>query len=69
MPDLAHLRTMPARLTTETRVAILRIKQAWDVRPEYGKSVRGVDVYDAVLDHGVRSLEEFEKYWASFGRG
>lgn len=63
MPDLAHLETMPPRLTTEARVAILRIKQEWDLKPEYGKSVHGIDVYNAVLDNGVGTPEEFERHW------
>ncbi|MFJ9844129.1 hypothetical protein ACIRYZ_27460 [Kitasatospora sp. NPDC101155] len=60
-PDLAHLRELPPRLTPQTRAAILRIKHAWAQSPEYGRSVRGWDVYRAVLEDGVRSPEEFER--------
>lgn len=61
-PDLAHLRSLPPRLTDETRLAILRVKAAmWD-QPGYGSC----DVYAAVLDHGVRTVEEF-RAWAASG--
>lgn len=63
-PDLAHLRTMPARLTPEARAAILEIKQAWAERPEYGSKVCSYDVYRAVLDDGIRTAEEFERHLA-----
>lgn len=56
-PDLAHLRTMPERLTPEARAAILEIKQAWADRPGYSS----FDVYRAVLDHGVHTVAEFER--------
>lgn len=59
-PDLGHLRSMPARLTPETRIAILEIKLAYADRPEYGKSVTSYDIYRAVLDDGVRTAEEFD---------
>ncbi|MBC3839433.1 hypothetical protein GXW82_02100 [Streptacidiphilus sp. 4-A2] len=64
-PDLAHVRTLPGRLTPETREAILRIKHAWAERPEYGRSVRSWDVYRSVLDHGVRTVAEFDRWRAA----
>lgn len=62
-PDLGHLRTLRPRLTEETRVAILRIKEAWVARPEYGREVDGNRIYGAVLDDGVRDLEAFEDWF------
>jgi hypothetical protein len=63
--DLEHMATLPARLTDETRVAILRIKtalaEASSPRPP------SYEVYEAVLDHGVRSPEEFARYRAGSG--
>ena len=50
------------RLTPETRLAVLRIKDAWFRRPEYRSTVRGYDIYEAVLDHGVRTERDFEAY-------
>jgi hypothetical protein len=67
-PDLAHLRRMPEKLTTEARTTILAIKSAWASRPEYGKSVMSVDIYRAVLDDGVRTLEAFDE-WQQHSRG
>lgn len=61
-PDLQHLRTFPARLDVPARAAILRIKEAWADRPEYGSAVHGYDIYTAVLDSGVRTLDQFEAW-------
>ena len=53
-------------LDLATRLAILRIKDVWHRRPEYPEIVGGFEVYEAVLDYGVRTAEEFE---AHLGRG
>ena len=50
------------QLTLETRLAILRIKDVWYKLPFYRQEVSSVDIYDAVLQHGVRTLDEFDKY-------
>ncbi|MFD7907655.1 hypothetical protein ACFV4G_36160 [Kitasatospora sp. NPDC059747] len=63
-PDLAHLRTLPQRLTAEAREAILLIKHAWAESPEYGRSVRSWDVYRSVLDDGVRTVAGFDQWRA-----
>jgi hypothetical protein len=57
--DLEHMRTLPPRLTDEARADILRIKQA-----VHGQTpaVRSYRVYEAVLDHGVRTVEEFQRH-------
>ncbi len=49
-------------LDLSTRLAILRIKDARYERPDYPEVVGGFQVYEAVLDHGVRTAEEFELY-------
>ncbi len=67
-PDLAHLRTMPARLTGDARIAILAIKRAWAERAEYGTSVGSFDVYRSVLDDGVRTPEQFDRWLESVRR-
>jgi hypothetical protein len=64
-PDLAHLRALPERLTDDARLAILRIKTLWSARPQYGTLVRSWDIYTAVLDHGVRSTDEFDRWLTS----
>jgi len=61
-PDLAHMRWMPEKLTPEARTTILLIKSAWAPRPEYGKSVTSFDVYSAVLNDDVRTLEAFDEW-------
>lgn len=63
-PDLQHVRTIPPRLDVEKRLAILRIKSAWQRRPEYGHTVRSFDIYRAVLDHQVRDLAGFASWLA-----
>jgi hypothetical protein len=49
-------------LDASTRLAILRIKDARHERPDYPEVVGGFEVYEAVLEHGVRTAEEFEVY-------
>ena len=61
-PDLAHVRWIPQKLTPETRMAILLIKSAWATRPEYGNTVRSFDIYSAVLNDDVRTLEAFDEW-------
>ena len=34
----------------------------WHTRPVYPYEVGGTDVYDAVLEHGVRTPTEFDAY-------
>ena len=63
-PDLEHIKTLPSRLTGETRLAILRVKSAWASRPEYPSVVRSFDIYTAVLDGGVRSPDDFAAWLA-----
>lgn len=65
--DPPHVERLPpssliARLNDATRLAILWIKDQWFARPEYRMTVYSVDIYDAVLDHGVRTPEEFAAY-------
>jgi hypothetical protein len=61
--DHAHLtrwhEELRGRLTPEQRGTILTIKDAWRTRPEYPDVVGGSDVYQAVLEGGVRTPEEF----------
>jgi hypothetical protein len=61
--DLEHLATLPARLTPEIRAAILRIKEALAADPSAPRDP-SFSVYEAVLDHGVRSVEDYRRYLA-----
>ncbi len=56
------------KLTSETRLAILRIKDVWWKQPSYRQEVSSVDIYDAVLQHGVRALDEFDQYLVERGK-
>jgi hypothetical protein len=62
--DLEHMKVLPARLTPDTRAAILRIKE--DIAGDPGRT-RGpsYEIYEAVLDHGVRTPEEYARYTAA----
>ncbi len=66
-PDLAHVRELPARLTPQTRAAILTIKDAWAGRPEYRRDVRSWDIYTAVLDDAIGTPEEFAAWLGDRG--
>ena len=59
--DLEHMRTLPHRLDRERRAAILRIKEARAANPDAPK-IPSFDIYEAVLDHDVRTPAEFEAY-------
>lgn len=62
-PDLGHLQTLAPRLTDETRLAILRVKDScWD-KPGYSS----YDVYRAVLDHGVQNPEQYQAFREATG--
>jgi hypothetical protein len=49
-------------VTPEERSTILRIKDVWHRRPEYPEAVSGLEIYTAVLQHGVRTPEQFEDW-------
>lgn len=59
---------MKQQLTPETRQAILWIKDIWHQLPTYRNEVYSTDIYDAVLQHGVRTPGEFERYLADRGK-
>jgi hypothetical protein len=51
-------------ITAEQRIAVLRIKDAWHSRACYPDQVGGLDIYTAVVDHGVRSPRQFATWLA-----
>ena len=61
-PHLMQLAELERRLTDETRLAILWIKDVWHRLPVYPYEVGGFEVYDAVLEHGARSPDDFDQY-------
>jgi hypothetical protein len=56
------------QLTEETRLSILWIKDIWYRLPTYRDQVYSVDIYDAVLEHGVRTPAEFDIYLTDHGK-
>lgn len=67
-PDLDQLETIPKQLTPETRLAILWIKDRWHRLPTYRNGVTSIDIYDAVLAHGMRTPSEFSAYLRTRGK-
>lgn len=59
---------MKYQVTPETRLAILWIKDVWYQLPTYRNEVYSTDIYDAVLQHGVRTPREFDRYLAQRGK-
>jgi len=58
---------LPARLTQESRLTILRLKEVWHRVPHYPDVVSGWEIYDAVLNHGVRTLDEIDVFLTARG--
>jgi len=57
-------RNLRDSLTAEQREAILWIKDVWCRRDGYPGSISGVDIYQAVLEHDVRTPAEFQRWLA-----
>jgi hypothetical protein len=57
---LVHLEWVAERLSEETRQAILAIKAHYYHRGEYCRGL-GYRIYQAVLDQGVRNVDEFKR--------
>ena len=66
-PEPLH-EAIERQLTPETRLTILRIKDVWYQLPAYRVEVASTDIYDAVLQHGVRTLTEFDQYLVERGK-
>lgn len=56
------------QLTPDIRLTILQIKDAWYQHPAYRSKVSSTDIYDAILQHGVHTLDEFDQYLAQRGK-
>jgi hypothetical protein len=57
-----YTRLMNERLTAETRTAICAIKESYWRNTEYRKTVTSDHIYRAVLDGGIRSVDEFQRW-------
>jgi len=66
-PEPVH-EAIVQQLTPEARLTILRIKDAWYQLPAYRREVSRTDIYDAVLQHGVRTLADIDDYLRARGK-
>lgn len=57
-----YTRAVLERLDPESRLAILRLKERWHRLPCYPDVVSGYEIYDAVLNHGVRTAAELRAF-------
>src|SRR5262249_26484172 len=63
-PFQERLRT---ELDDDLRLVVLRLKEAWKDQDAYPEVVSAFEMYDAVLDHGVRALADLEAYLVERG--
>lgn len=54
-------------LADDQRRAILRIKDVWHRLPSYPDRIGGLQIYNAVLDDGVRTPQQFATWLAAHG--
>jgi hypothetical protein len=66
--ERARTQQIAGRIDAEKRLAILWIKDVWRHLPTYPSQVSAADVCDAVLEHGVRSPDEFATYLMQRGK-
>jgi len=59
---MGYQRGLAARLTEESRKAIVEIKAAVHRHSEYRHAFGATDVYDAVLESGVRDVPSFASF-------
>jgi hypothetical protein len=53
---------MRGRLTPDTRTTICEIKEEYWRRPEYRDTITGNMIYRAVMDNGVRTVADFQRF-------
>lgn len=61
-PDIRHLTTLMPRLSEADREAILAIKLVLAAASQSTVRIPSALVYQAVMDHGVRTYREFEQW-------
>lgn len=61
--------TLKQKLTPEFKEIILNIKSQLSSHPKYRKEITSVDIYTAVMDNGIKSLEDFKRYLNQKGIG
>ena len=55
-------RRLLERLDDETRLTLLTLKDAWRRSPRYPEEISAFQIYDAVLEHRVRTTDELDAY-------
>lgn len=60
-PDLNHLATLRPRITPEMQASILTIKRATNGRNQDGSRLPSYEIYEAVLERGIRTPAEFAR--------
>lgn len=63
----AFQRELLERLDDPTRLLLLELKDAWYRLEPYPEIVGGYEIYDAVLHHGVGTLDDLDRYLAERG--
>lgn len=58
----ARTKEIKAKLTPEKSLIILQIKNSLASHPQYRKTIKSSDIYTAVLENEVKTLEEFKVY-------
>ncbi len=51
------------QLDDDTRYEILVIKESVCMLPEYKDSLLSIDIYEAVLENGIKGVNEFWEWW------
>ena len=60
--NLVEMNRLRAKLSKETRHTIIRTKHALLTSEGRTPPMSGYHIYCAVVDHGLKSLDEIEKY-------
>lgn len=60
--SVAYCKDILERLSPEKRSYILAIKSSVYDKPEYGRDYGSKDIYQAVLNHGVITVADFDRY-------
>ncbi len=50
-------------MTEEARAAILAIKETLCYQQEYRRTMLSIQIYEAVLEHGIRDVGQFRSWW------
>lgn len=59
---------LKSRITSDNRPAILAIKHQFCQHPQYGRIFNGMDVYRAVLNDGVETVDGFSRWLQENGK-